>query len=1425
MRSGRRLCALFAALFLLAGTAAPSAWASAPEGPPRTTLAVPAPQAALAAAATFAATPTTAGAQNPTLTATLDLGRALGRAELALILPTEWRGARAFTVPTDLAAAAATIDGVTASRVAVRPIDLVPPPGPPPPTRPQAVPPGSAAPLPGALRVPDLSLGPGTEAAVGILVTPAPGRRSGKDRTEGTDGTGRTVTLVLSGVTGLGNPLLPGAYPVAVALLGEGRPQVALTQATIGSAAPPPPPPVGPCGLSAVLCGGPAAASYVQTLAGTLDVATAHPTQVAVIGRVVSVSPGQGAVVLKPAPFSATGGSFLHAYPAVSGSAGDLTVQVSRRAAINVRGGLRALTVGTTVIAGGRLSAGGGLIADFLGPLSDAVSAAPAASSQRAPGIPLQVGAVRDAGSSIQASVALPAGAGDPSAPPQTVTFQGSNGGAGVNWSSPQIPVLSIPWACGVFQFGNLSVDAQLQTRASAAQAWSWPMQLTVGSPYPLVDGQPGTVAINFAPQAPGAGGNSFMASTALGLGVEFFVNVCGSSYTLWGGSWGPTWRNATAQPAPLPGQSENVPATQCPSISVGIPYTSAQMGVSLCTAVTLEGDYLAGMAAAPGFNSTPILLDGSHPATLTGTPSGTSVAVGLSDLSYRPGWSDGLDLTVSVGGSTVYTSPALTFPNCGNLNNCADFAGDWGIFHAGYWGHLSSKMGYAALQRTLGAFNGGSLGASVCSSHTAGINDPFGTADQVAAAAADLGCKYLRIDLGYGAIFDSNHQLKQADLAAYTQFVKAAAAHGAGVIPVLLAGPLVTDQQCCWVENFDVADWQAFVSTVATAFGSSVRYYQVLNEENDFMTQSMRVPGDVVTAFQTARAAIRAANPQAEVIANALADGVVGGPSGAQAIAWLSALAAASGAVDVAALDHYPTVWNTPYCTDTWNSLQALFAAVNDPASPLYGKQTAIMETGYPTSGSFLEFVPFAACPVLPLELTQAAYIDTILPDVQGLISAQNQQHPGAGRFLFMGWYELMDNQAALNTGSPSPDSPSFSLPTFSMSASASPASASEGAPVTVSASLQLPGGASAAGGVVTFSAAGQTTTCTVTGTGCSGSITAPTSPGPVTVNAAFGGTSTVPPMTASASFTVVSAPAITAVNPASGSAGGGQTVTVTGSQFLPGATVDFGAGNPAGGVSVNAAGTAITLTTPPAPPGLSLPAVVDVTVTNPDGGTATDPGAFDYYRVGTYMQVTASHPTLGDEFRCSHVNEPNGQEAKFCHWIATSATTQVTATLLNNGLPDAGQTISFSSSPAAGAGFSPATCTTGSGGSCSVDFTASAAGSYTLTASGAGASASTRVGYTQISGPAAILFTMSVPRTGQTVTLTGSVTLIDGAPDGGAPVLLTASAGTISPTSTRTAGDGSFSATYTAPGLVEQVTVMTSTSNGVYLSFTFST
>ncbi len=111
----------------------------------------------------------------------------------------------------------------------------------------------------------------------------------------------------------------------------------------------------------------------------------------------------------------------------------------------------------------------------------------------------------------------------------------------------------------------------------------------------------------------------------------------------------------------------------------------------------------------------------------------------------------------------------------------------------------------------------------------------------------------------------------------------------------------------------------------------------------------------------------------------------------------------------------------------------------------------------------------------------------------------------------------------------------------------------------------------------------------------------------------------------TASGSYTFNPPPTVSSVSPTSGPTAGGTLVTLTGSNFLSGATVTFG-GATATSVTV-VSSTTITCVTPARPAGTST-----IVVTNADGQTSTLSGAYTYVPPPAPTTVTPNvGPTAG--------------------------------------------------------------------------------------------------------------------------------------------------------------------------------------------------
>ena len=184
--------------------------------------------------------------------------------------------------------------------------------------------------------------------------------------------------------------------------------------------------------------------------------------------------------------------------------------------------------------------------------------------------------------------------------------------------------------------------------------------------------------------------------------------------------------------------------------------------------------------------------------------------------------------------------------------------------------------------------------------------------------------------------------------------------------------------------------------------------------------------------------------------------------------------------------------------------------------------------------------------------------------------------------------------------------------------------------------------------------------------------------------------------------------APSITSLTPAIGPTAGGTTVTISGTNFVPGATIRFGA-MPANNVVVGAGGNSVTCTSPANSSG-----GYDVIITNPGGQSVTRTGGFVY---------SDPLPTI------SSLTPPIGP---------TAGGTAVTI-LGTNFIP--GATVRFGTMPAhnvvVGAGGNSVTCTS----------PANATGGYDVIVTNPGGQSATRTGGFVYSDPAPSISSLAPP------------------------------------------------------------------------------
>jgi hypothetical protein len=180
---------------------------------------------------------------------------------------------------------------------------------------------------------------------------------------------------------------------------------------------------------------------------------------------------------------------------------------------------------------------------------------------------------------------------------------------------------------------------------------------------------------------------------------------------------------------------------------------------------------------------------------------------------------------------------------------------------------------------------------------------------------------------------------------------------------------------------------------------------------------------------------------------------------------------------------------------------------------------------------------------------------------------------------------------------------------------ASVSPASGPESGGTTVT----ISGAGFAAGATVSFGGSPATNVAVTNSTSLT-AITPGHAPGTVSVTVTNTNGSAA---TRAAGFTFLAGPTSIALAPSSGPSGGNTSVTITGSGFQSGARVAFG---DVEATIVTVTATSITAISPPHAAG-----TVAVVVTNPDGQSATLPGAFTYIAFEVSAIAPAAGPVAG--------------------------------------------------------------------------------------------------------------------------------------------------------------------------------------------------
>jgi hypothetical protein len=250
---------------------------------------------------------------------------------------------------------------------------------------------------------------------------------------------------------------------------------------------------------------------------------------------------------------------------------------------------------------------------------------------------------------------------------------------------------------------------------------------------------------------------------------------------------------------------------------------------------------------------------------------------------------------------------------------------------------------------------------------------------------AIELGFSGVRTDVFWYEVEPARDQWDPDMVAFHMGYVRLARARGLDPLVIISGAPgwainlYHTNESAFWLEYED------YVRGVLHMVSHEADTYQLWNEPNHIID-----PIDAEDDWQLiARAGrlIRQLDPTATTSVNAMAN----------VLGWEDAIddwiARAGPFIDIIGVDHYPATWACCTAAD-WGPLDTLLTRINTPTDPWFGKQGALMETGF-SSWAW----PFAD------EQQQANWIAEALPHIR-----QRARAPNTHRLAFCNYYQLID-------------------------------------------------------------------------------------------------------------------------------------------------------------------------------------------------------------------------------------------------------------------------------------------------------------------------------------------------------------------------------------------------------------------------------
>lgn len=263
--------------------------------------------------------------------------------------------------------------------------------------------------------------------------------------------------------------------------------------------------------------------------------------------------------------------------------------------------------------------------------------------------------------------------------------------------------------------------------------------------------------------------------------------------------------------------------------------------------------------------------------------------------------------------------------------------------------------------------------------------------ASRCLAQAAELGARYIRIDIRWKDVYPDGLNLNEDAWAWYDSYLTAALdRYGLRSLIVLSNAPEAIMQSSV---SARLDAWARYVEEIARRVGRRCDLYQILNEPNNPVYRIF--PAKMTpNAIHSAAEAIRKQNPNAKTTINVLCD----------LPGWLAdledILTRSGSAVDIVGIDYYPSTWtvSSASVSSNWDRLvDTIVRRRDNERSPLHNRPVAILETGYSTNVSRWRG-----------EEKQVAYFQLL-----GRSLTRFDQRIGQGGLLLVGVHELTDSDS----------------------------------------------------------------------------------------------------------------------------------------------------------------------------------------------------------------------------------------------------------------------------------------------------------------------------------------------------------------------------------------------------------------------------